>query len=162
MKGKFGKTSKSLKILCKWSQLKKRYKVSTIFLPILFDKDIAVLTPGTITLWLFIVGGTEIESKEWATQGDPVSMAIYGIGVTPLINMLVDILSNEYSANVNVVAYRDDFSAAGNLQHLRRWWSVVTKIGPKFGYCHEATKIWLVVKSCASKIVDKRWQINGK
>ena len=44
---------------------------------------------------LFIVGGTEITSREGTTQGDPVSMAIYGIGVTPLINMLIaDILGD--------------------------------------------------------------------
>ena len=48
-------------------------------------------------------------------------MGIYGIGVTPLISMLIDILSNEYSANVNVMAYADGFSAAGNLQDLRIW-----------------------------------------
>ena len=38
---------------------------------------------------LFIVGGTEITSREGTTQVDPVLMAIYGIGVTPLINMLI-------------------------------------------------------------------------
>ena len=47
-------------------------------------------------------------------------MAIYGIRVTPLINMLIDILPNEYSANINVMFYADDFSAAGNLQDVRR------------------------------------------
>ena len=73
-------------------------------------------------------------------------MAIYGIGVTPLINMLIDILSTEYSANVNVTAYADNFSAAGNLKDLRRWWIVLTEIGPKFGYYPEPTKTWLVVK----------------
>ena len=80
-------------------------------------------------------------------------MAIYGIGVTRLINMLIDILVNEYNANVNVVAYADDFSTAGNLQDLRRWWSVLTEIGPKFGYFIEPTKAWLVVNSCASEAV---------
>ena len=69
---------------------------------------------------LFIVGGTEITSREGIIQNDPVSMSIYGIGVTPLINMLIDILSNEYSANGNVMAYADDFSAARNLQDVRR------------------------------------------
>ena len=49
---------------------------------------------------LFIAGGTEIASKEGTTQVDPVSMAIYGIGVTPLVNMLIDILSKEYSVNI--------------------------------------------------------------
>ena len=67
---------------------------------------------------LFI--GTEITSREGTTEGDPVTMAICGIGVTPLISMLIDILSNEYSVNVNVMGYADDFSAAGNLQDLRR------------------------------------------
>ena len=32
---------------------------------------------------LFIVGGTEITSREGTTQGHPFSMAIYGIRVTP-------------------------------------------------------------------------------
>ena len=41
--------------------------------------------------------------------------------------MLIRILSNEYSANVNVIAYADDFPAVGNLQDLRRWWSVSTE-----------------------------------
>ena len=70
-------------------------------------------------------GGAEIvSSKKGTSQGDP--------GVTILINMLIHILSNEYSANFNVTAHADDFSAAGNLKNLRRWWSVLTEIGPKF------------------------------
>ena len=102
-------------------------------------------------LRLFIVVGTEITSREGTTQGDPVSMVIYGIGVTPLINMFIDILSNEYSANVNVMAYADDFSAAENLKDLRKWWSVLTENSPKFGYYPEPTMTWLVVKPCASE-----------
>lgn len=27
-------------------------------------------------------------------EGEPVSMAVYGMGVTPLINMLTDVLGN--------------------------------------------------------------------
>ena len=79
-------------------------------------------------------------------------MAIYDIGITPLINMLIVILSNDYSANVMV--YANDFSASRNLQGLRRWWLVLTEIGPKFGYYSEATKTWLVVKLCASEKVE--------
>ena len=79
------------------------------------------------------------------------SMAIYSIEVTPLINMLIVILSNEYSSNIDVMAYVDDFSAARDLQDLRRWWSVLTEIGQKFRYYHEPKNTWLVVKSCASE-----------
>ena len=42
--------------------------------------------------------------------------------------MLIDKPSNEYSVNVNVTAFVDDFSAAGNLQDLRKQWSVLTEI----------------------------------
>ena len=42
-------------------------------------------------------------------------MAIYGIGI-----MLIGILSIEYSASVNVMAYADDFSVTRNVQDLRR------------------------------------------
>ena len=52
------------------------------------------------------------------------------------------------------MAYTDDFSAAGNLKDLRRWWSVLTEIGPKFGYYPEPTKTWLVVKPCNSEKLE--------
>ena len=42
--------------------------------------------------------------------------------------MLIDILPNGYSVNLNVLAHTNDFSAAGNLQDLRRWWSVLIEI----------------------------------
>ena len=41
-------------------------------------------------------------------------MAIYGVGVTLLSNMLINILLNEY---VNGMAYADDFLASGNLKN---------------------------------------------
>ena len=40
---------------------------------------------------LIILGRKKLKSNEGITQGNPVSMAIYGIGVTPLIKMLVNI-----------------------------------------------------------------------
>ena len=52
------------------------------------------------------------------------------------------------------MTYADDFSAAGNLQDLRRWWSILTKTGPKFGYYPEPTKTWLAVKPCTSEKVE--------
>ena len=63
--------------------------------------------------------------------------------------MLIDMLSNEYSVIVNVMDYADDFSAAGNLQDLTKWWSALTEIGPKFGFYPESAKTWLAIKSCA-------------
>ena len=42
---------------------------------------------------LFIIGGTEILSKEGTTQGDPTAMASCALGVTPLIQRILDITS---------------------------------------------------------------------
>ena len=46
-------------------------------------------------------------------------MAIYGTGVLPLLNMLIDILINNYKAQVHFLAYADDFSAEGRLEDIR-------------------------------------------
>ena len=100
---------------------------------------------------LFIIGGKELKSNEDITQGDPVSMAIYGIGVIPLINMLIDIVVTSTESQVSVLAYADDFSAAGKLDDLRKWWDTLTIIRPKFGYYPEPTKTWLVIKPYASQ-----------
>ena len=56
---------------------------------------------------------TEILSKEGTARGDPFSMVIYGTGVLPLLNMLIDILINNYKVQVHFLAYADDFSAEG-------------------------------------------------
>ena len=84
---------------------------------------------------LVIIGGKKLKSNEGTTQGDPVSMAIYGIGVTPLISMLIDIVVTSTESQVGVLAYADDF--------------------PKFGYYPESTKTWLVVKPYISQRTNK-------
>ena len=38
---------------------------------------------------LFIIGGGEVQSMEWATQGDPTIMEIYPIAIMPLVPMLL-------------------------------------------------------------------------
>ena len=58
---------------------------------------------------LYIIEGKELKSNEGTTQVDPVSMAVYGIGVTPLINMLIDIVVNSTESQVRVLAYADHF-----------------------------------------------------
>lgn len=87
---------------------------------------------------LFVSGGIEIRSNEGTTQGDPVAMCIYAIGILPLVN-LHDL--DENSKNVpKRVAYADDFTGVGKLEELRSWWENIVHHGPNIGYYPKADK----------------------
>ena len=80
---------------------------------------------------LFIIRRNELKSNESTTQNDPVSIAIYGIGVTLMINILIDIAVASAESQVGVLAYANNFSAAGTFGDLRKWWDTLTIIGRK-------------------------------
>ena len=70
-------------------------------------------------------------------------MAAYGIGLTPLL----DILSNgKVEEAWKQVAFADDISGVGKLIFLRIWWDLINKYGPLLGYFPKASKSWLTVK----------------
>ena len=70
------------------------------------------------------IGGETLLSEEGTTQGDPLAMPMYALGVVPLINSLSDDL-------VNQVWYADDASACGCLSDVRRWWDKLVSTGSK-------------------------------
>ena len=86
---------------------------------------------------LFIDGET-IPSREGTTQGDPLAMAMYAIGILPLILHLQD--------EANQLWYADDSSAGGTIKSLRGWWDKLQKLGPDYGYITNPQKSLLVVK----------------
>ena len=89
------------------------------------------------------MGGEKIKSSEGTTQGDPIAMDAYGIGLTPLL----DILSRgEAEETWKQVAFADDISGVGKLIFLRVWWDLINKYGPLLGYFPKASKSWLTVK----------------
>ena len=63
---------------------------------------------------LYIDGETML-SEEGTTQGDPLAMAMYAIGIIPLIQKLS-------SKRTKQVWYAYDAAACGDLSHLRSWW----------------------------------------
>ena len=93
---------------------------------------------------MFIVGGKEIKSKEGTTQGDPIAMASYGIGLTPLLDRLLNSKSEEDEWKQS--AFADDISAIGKLLSLRKWWDLINEYGPYIGYFPKSSKSWLTVK----------------
>ena len=70
-------------------------------------------------------------------------MTIYTLGITPLIMMMVELVRTKCN-NIKMVAFADDFSAAGKLKSLLQWWTTMLEVGPKFGYFTEPANSWLI------------------
>ena len=67
---------------------------------------------------LFVCGGLELTSREGLTHGDPLSMAIYFIGITIMLNMMLTAMQHDHN---KMVGFADDVTASGNFEALRRW-----------------------------------------
>ena len=85
------------------------------------------------------IDGETLLSQEGTTQGDPLAMAMYAIGILPLIHRLK-------GESVKQVWYADDATAGAQLAHLRDWWDRLVEHGPDYGYYPNASKTWIVVK----------------
>ena len=72
-------------------------------------------------------------------QGDSLAMAMYTVAITPLIKILEDDETKQ-------VWFADDATAGGGLTDLKKWWDLIVKRGPAYGYCPNPTKTCLVVK----------------
>ena len=94
---------------------------------------------------LIITGGSEIHSNEGTTQGDPIAMGIYAIGITPLIQAIT-------TESVKHVAFADDLCGAGKIHNVKIWWDKVCYFGPLIGYHPNPQKSWLITKD---KMLDK-------
>jgi hypothetical protein len=88
---------------------------------------------------LFVAGDVELLSCEGTTQGDPLAMILYAIGIMPLIDRL--------RGKAKQVWYADDAQAADKLMALRAWWDIITEHGPQYGYFANPIKTKLIVKT---------------
>ena len=93
------------------------------------------------------VAGTEILSSEGTTQGDPLAMPVYAIGITPLLSLInATGYTLETEHKVKHAAFADDLGGTGKLQQIREWWDKIVKFGPLLGYYPNASKSWLIMK----------------
>ena len=102
---------------------------------------------------LFIDGETLL-SCEGTTQGDPLAMAMYAIGILPLINQL-------QSTDAKQVWFADDATASGRLEQLHEWWVKLNNLGPAFGYFANPSKTWLIVKEKHLSTATERFLNTG-
>ena len=110
-------------------------------------RNISVLCPSLSTILIntyrvsskLYIDGSHMLSQEGTTQGHPLAMPMYALGVVPLIQKLTDV-------DVSQIWYADDAAAGGSLQSLRSWWIHLTTLGPDYGYFSNAVKTCLIVK----------------
>ena len=92
---------------------------------------------------LFIAGGEELLSAEGSTQGDPVAMPAYAVGILPLLALIKPDVDPK---KMKHVAYADDLGGGSKLEKLRKWWDQTVAHGPALGYYPKPSKSWLIVK----------------
>ena len=106
---------------------------------------------------LSVLGGKEIESREGTTQGDPIAIAVYALGLGPLLTQLILPVLHQDINNlpqvpkrndncVKHVAYADDLAGGGSIDNIKRWWDIIEILSPKIRYFANADKSWLIVK----------------
>ena len=72
------------------------------------------------------IDGSNLLSEEGTTQGDPLTMPMYALGILPLIDRV--------SGDLMQVWYADGATACGGLSEIRLWWDRLLQFGPDFGY----------------------------
>jgi Reverse transcriptase (RNA-dependent DNA polymerase) len=79
--------------------------------------------------------GAFILSKEGVTQGDPLSMVVYVLGLLPLIRQL-----KQAFPAIKHTWYADDALAASSFMRIRSFFNCLQRIGPAYGYFPEPRK----------------------
>ena len=90
---------------------------------------------------IFLQDGSEsfeLSSCEGTTQGCPLAMAMYALALAPLVK--------EVLQACNQVWFADDASGCDKLANLLKWYRLLFKLGPSYGYFVNPTKCVLVVK----------------
>ena len=85
---------------------------------------------GTADLF---VGGGVLSLQEGTTQGDPLAMCMYAIGIQPLIRSL-------QSSGTKQVWYADDATGGGTLEDVKNWWDHLISSVQAYGYHPNAAK----------------------
>jgi len=90
-----------------------------------------------------------ILSQEGVAQGDPISMVIYGIAVTPLTESVRTTLPNILQA-----WYADDSAFGGTTQEITAAMQIILAKGPARGYYPEPSKSVLICNPIIHETVE--------
>ena len=95
-------------------------------------------------------------SEEGTTQGDPCGMAMYALGVVPLIREEERHQTEREKVgeerDVRQVWFADDATGVGKLEGLKRWWDRLAQTGSSYGYhVNEGKSVLVVKRECLEK-----------
>jgi len=82
-----------------------------------------------------------IFSKEGVTQGDPIAMFMYGIGIVPMIRKM-----KELRPNFRDSWYADDGAGQGNFVEIREYLDTLAVVGKAYNYYPKHQKSTVVVR----------------
>ena len=86
----------------------------------MFFHNVSILCPAISTFItnsyatparLFAIGGTEIRYNERTTQEDPAAKTIYALSITPIIIMMIELVTTKCD-DIKMVTFANDFSTA--------------------------------------------------
>jgi hypothetical protein len=100
---------------------------------------------------LFVQDETVL-SCEGVMQGDPLAMAMFALGIAPLIKELEGIYQ---------IWFADDAAAGGSLEEVYQWWNKIVEIGPRYGYYPNPGKTWLLVKENEFESAQNLFESSG-
>ena len=86
----------------------------------------ALFNTYRVDILMYVIGGETIQSTEGTTQGDPLAMSMYVIGISPLITKVM--------GTCKQVWFADDATGAACIKNVSKWWDAITEHGPEFGY----------------------------
>ena len=90
---------------------------------------------------LFVAKDLELTSEEGTTQGLPIAVGAYALGLSVLWSK-----TSLNNTGAECTAYADDLIGAGKLQEVKNLWYEICKHGPPLGYNSNATKSCLIVE----------------
>lgn len=113
---------------------------------------------GYSTLFMYHKSGrvTTLLRREGITQGDPLSMHLYGLASLPLIRELRTRMS---SPDCELVQswYADDSTAMGPAPQVCQWFSLLCELGPKYGYVPQPQKTTVATRPTIQDQARVEW-----
>ena len=88
---------------------------------------------------LRLSNGEVILSEEGTTQGDPLAMQMFALGISPLIKQLEGLGGRQ-------VWYADDSQNGGKARAVRAWFDRLKETGPGYGYFVNDDKTYVICR----------------